>query len=129
MTASPLVSEELAPHPRLQSALHSVTGPSRLTATGPWYQERADGTFILTSNNTANLQTGALSSLGIDEQGRTLVSSPSFWTGMNADSTTSLYTCSSWASNSDDGAIGAGTTLSSSIGSCFSAYRLLCIEQ
>ena len=106
-----------------------MTGPSRLTATGPWYQKRADGTFILTSNDTANLQTGALSSLSIDEQGRTLVSSPSFWTGMHADSTTSLYTCSSWASNSDDGAIGAGTTLSSSIGSCFSAYRLLCIEQ
>ncbi len=105
-----------------------MTGPSRLTATGPWYQERADGTFILTSNNTANLQIGALSSLSIDEQGQTLVSSPSFWTGMNADSTTSLYTCSSWASNSDDGAIGAGTTLSST-GSCFSAYRLLSIEQ
>ncbi|MDP3232784.1 MAG: DUF1554 domain-containing protein [Myxococcales bacterium] len=109
----------------------TVTGPSRLTAPGPWFQERADGTFILTYNNTANLQTGALSPLNTDEQGRVLGSSAPFWTGMNSDSTTSFNTCTSWASSSSsfDGALGNGTTLFSSLGSSFNAYRLLCIEQ
>jgi len=113
----------------------SATGLSRVSATGPWYQERADGTFLLTYNNTANLQTGALTALSIDEQGRTLVGtgSSTFWSGMNNDaSTNSLYGhCSSWTSASGSGAAGGGSLLDSASASngCSNTYRLLCLEQ
>jgi hypothetical protein len=110
----------------------STTGLSRVTATGPWYQERADGTFALTYNNVANLQTQALTNITTDEQGQTESFPPRFWTGMNADGTTGT-TCNGWTLNSYSytGTSGRGTVLSDSLGStqCDSSYGLLCLEQ
>jgi hypothetical protein len=110
----------------------STSAISRVTGVGPWFQEQSNGTFDRTYNNVSNLQTGALSPLTTDEQGRFIGGglAPRFWTGMNADGTTASATCLGWTSNTDVGAFGAGTTLGGSVGAgCGNAYRLLCLEQ
>ncbi len=93
---------------------------------------------MLTYNNNANLQTGALSALETDEQGRSLAvtSYPYFWTGMSDDASTStIGTCTSWTVSTGDGSVGSFTELNrgnGSIGlpfSCGNSQRLLCLEQ
>lgn len=116
-------------------ATSTAAGVSRMTVNGPWYQQRSDGTFVLTYNNTANMQTGALASLQIDEQGRSS-GSAYFWTGMNTDGTTSAQgNCSNWASATAQGAVGSYSSLNqadlfvTSPYSCGNVQRLLCVEQ
>jgi hypothetical protein len=110
-----------------------MTGPSRVSASGPWYQERSGGSFVLTYNNAANLQTGSIATLETDEQGRIIqgnfTGDLNFWSGMNADATTSASTCSNWTTTGGSGSWGAFTSLGTSATSCGNSYRLLCLEQ
>jgi hypothetical protein len=111
-------------------ATSTTPGLSRVTASGPWFQELSNGTFVRTYNNVANLQTSALASIDTDEQGQTIStqSSRAFWSGMTQDGMTA-DTCNDWTSDTATGRLGNGTVLGSLSTGCNQSLRLLCIEE
>ncbi|MDP1825492.1 MAG: DUF1554 domain-containing protein [Archangium sp.] len=107
------------------------TAIARMVEVGPWYQERSDGSFVLTYNNKANLGTTALSLIYVDEQGRGSGSStfdPTYWTGMTATNQVGP-TCAGWTVTSGSSALVGKDGTTGGSDSCSSLNALLCLEQ
>ena len=114
----------------------SQSALSRMGDVGPWYQQQADGGFVRTFNNKANLATAPLVGLFVDENGQDL-GSVEYWTGTAAGGTPYSSNCANFSSTS--GSPSYGTTGYSGATSsdwteggtvyCYETAHLLCFEQ
>jgi hypothetical protein len=104
---------------------------TRMGEVGPWHQQLADGTTVLTFNNKSNLATTPIALLGVDEMGRE--TNNSYWTGTLGGGALGSN-CSGWTSSGNlatygsAGQSGTGWTSYSS-DYCSYAKSLLCFEQ
>ena len=93
----------------------TVNALSRVTAAGPWSQQKPNGELVRTFNNKANLGTGPLTPIVLDENGTDLtlggtVTGITYWTGTRIGGVNSTFNCGGWETTADSCTFGRPTS-------------------